>query len=225
MDTGTKNKPKFIPVHEVRVSLPGNILYNLLTFHALTGCDSTSHFSGHGKKPTWSVYASQPKLLDSFTDDTTYAFADAERFVVKVYCPSSSLTRVNDLRAELFHRITNPEKLPQTQDALVQHLKRCKHQLKVWSNATVASPILPSLEESGWELASDGTLAPILMTIEAVPAVCVELLTCGCKSKRCNTTRCTRNKRNMRCSPLGCLCMSDCMNPYQSQVDDDSDTE
>ncbi len=97
------------------------------------------------------------------------------------------------------------------------HLKRCQHQLMIWSKADVAKPVVSLPEQSGWKLTDDDTLIPILMTTEAVPAVCIELLTCGCKTKRCNTSRCTCNKHKMKCS-LGCSCMNDCMNPNQTQL-------
>lgn len=84
MEAGTKNKPRNIAVHEVRESLPENVLHNLLSFHALAGCDSTSQFSGHGKKSAWPVYIAEPGLLDTFTADTAPDFADAQCFVVKM---------------------------------------------------------------------------------------------------------------------------------------------
>ena len=211
-------------MHKVRESLPQNVLLNLLSFHAMTGCDS-SQFCGHGKKSAWPVYVGEPSLLDPLSADNAPDYAKAECFVVKLYCPLSTLTSVNDLRAELFHRVSNPEKLPPTQNALMLHFKRCRHQVMIWKNSTVTKPVLSSPEESGWEITSDGSLSPILMTMEAVPAVCVELLTCGCKSRQCNTTRCTCNKQRMMCS-LGCSCMTECQNPYRSQAaEDDSDSE
>ncbi len=52
INAGTKNKPKYIPIHDVRQALQPNVHRNQLTYHVLTGCDSTSQFSGHGKKST-----------------------------------------------------------------------------------------------------------------------------------------------------------------------------
>ena len=50
--SGTVNKPRYIKVHEIK--LPQEILKGLLYFHAVTGCDTTSQFTGierslHGK--------------------------------------------------------------------------------------------------------------------------------------------------------------------------------
>ena len=53
--TGVKDKQRFVPVHAIQHSL-GQLLCNCLpSFHALTGCDSTSALSGIGKKKAWKV--------------------------------------------------------------------------------------------------------------------------------------------------------------------------
>ena len=219
-----RTKNKYIPIHNIREALQPSVRRNLLSFHAITGCDSTSQFSRHGHKSTWAVYLSQPEMLDAFTYGTETAFDDAECSVVKVYSPDSLLTNVNDLRAELFHRITNPEKLPPTHDTLIQHFRRCQHQSMVWDQAKVPQPNISLPQDSGWKL-EDGTLVPILMITEGVPSACKELKTCGCKTRRCNTARCTCNNNKMMCS-LGWLCKNDCQNPYRIQPDDvDSDIE
>ena len=132
MNAGTSKKPRCIPVHIIRDSMSPNHLRNILGYHAITGCDSTSNFFGHGKLSTWQRYKSDPSILDSFTDNREEAFVDAERFVIKIYNPTSSLFSINELRLEMFHRISNPEKLPPTQDALLLHSKRCQHQMTIW---------------------------------------------------------------------------------------------
>ena len=48
MKCGTKQKPRFTAIHAI--ALPENIRKNILQFHALTGCDSTSQFTGIGKR-------------------------------------------------------------------------------------------------------------------------------------------------------------------------------
>ena len=116
---------------------------NLLAFHAVTGCDSISQFCGHAKKSAWPVYVAEPGLVDCLMDDTAEDFSGAEQFVVKLYSSTSTVTNVDSLRAELFHRVNNPEKLPPTHDALKLHLLRCKHQTSIWKNATVPQPNLP----------------------------------------------------------------------------------
>ena len=36
---------------------------NLCSFHALTGCDSTSQFAGKSKKTVWKIFLRNPYLL------------------------------------------------------------------------------------------------------------------------------------------------------------------
>ena len=38
----------------------------LSVFHALTGCDTTSAFVGHGNKSSWSVWNAMPELTGAF---------------------------------------------------------------------------------------------------------------------------------------------------------------
>ena len=50
MIAGTAKKWKFNPVHELSQRLTQSVKDKLLSFHALTDCDTTLTFSGHGKK-------------------------------------------------------------------------------------------------------------------------------------------------------------------------------
>ena len=61
----------------------------LLVYHAITGSDSKCQFSGHGKFSTWQRYKSDPSILDSFVDNAEGALLDAEKFVIKIYSPTS----------------------------------------------------------------------------------------------------------------------------------------
>ena len=46
MQAGTLNAPKYFPVHEIRMLLSIDLADTLLAFHAITGYDSVSQFSG-----------------------------------------------------------------------------------------------------------------------------------------------------------------------------------
>ena len=56
MKAGTSNAPKYFPVHEIRMLPYMEQVDTLLAFHAITGNDSVSQFSGHGKKTAWVVF-------------------------------------------------------------------------------------------------------------------------------------------------------------------------
>ena len=66
--------------------------------------------------------------------------------------------QVNDLHAELFNRILNPEKLPPTEDVLFQHLKSSQDQLRILISAYIPKLSLPLPEEYGWSLDGDNLI-------------------------------------------------------------------
>ena len=55
---GTSKAPKYFPVDEIYQNLSVEQRDTLLAFHAVTGCDSVSQFSDHGKN----------KLPDKYVD-------------------------------------------------------------------------------------------------------------------------------------------------------------
>lgn len=50
MISGTAKKRKCYPINALSERLTQPVRNNLFSFHALTGCDTTSAFSGHGKR-------------------------------------------------------------------------------------------------------------------------------------------------------------------------------
>ena len=46
----TSKAPKYFPVHDIYSNLIAGQVDTILAFHALTGCDGKSQFSGQGKK-------------------------------------------------------------------------------------------------------------------------------------------------------------------------------
>ncbi len=67
MKAGTAKKPRYIKVHDIKMS--NEILNGLLAFHAITGCDTTSQFTGIGKRMAWKVFQQCPHLLHNFGED------------------------------------------------------------------------------------------------------------------------------------------------------------
>ena len=219
MRAGTSRKPFNIPVHMIKLS--AKEISALPAFHAITGCDSTSQFHGHGKKSAWKTFQTHHELLQGHADGD---LASAEVFVVKLYNASSGTKCINSLRLEMFHKVNDPEKLPPTKDALVLHLKRSQYQTSVWHTATTAKPDLPPIEEHGWQVNPDKTVDPILMSKNSVPEVCTELLTCRCKTSKCTSGRCTCKKNELPCS-AACLCSGRCQNPKNLSNETVSDSD
>ena len=62
MISGTSTQQKCCPVHTLSNQFSQFVRENLLSFHALTGCDTVSSFSGYGEKNCWKIFQKQ---LDS----------------------------------------------------------------------------------------------------------------------------------------------------------------
>ncbi|KAG1648498.1 hypothetical protein GQR58_029779 [Nymphon striatum] len=153
-----------------RVDVPFDHYCTLPAFHAVTGCDSTSQFAGHGKKKAWQAYIKDPTVLNQFgrAEVSERLMSNAEKFVVQMYAPGSAEMSINALRASMF-RGKNPEALPPTKHALDLHLKRAHMQASVWFSATESSPEQLSPEEFGWIKNSRGQYSPQWSTQDPVP--------------------------------------------------------
>ena len=61
--SGTAKKRKYIPVKAICHRLPSAVIKHLISFHAVTGCDTTSFISRYTKKRAWKVFLESPSLL------------------------------------------------------------------------------------------------------------------------------------------------------------------
>lgn len=62
MMAGTAKERKYIPIHEICQIIPNAQKKNILAFHAVTGCDSTSHLATSTKKAVWKVFNGTVRL-------------------------------------------------------------------------------------------------------------------------------------------------------------------
>ena len=66
-------------------------------------------------------------------DTSSPVFSVTEQFTCAMYDSTTQHSKVNDLRQELFpNRVTLMERLPPTQNALLQHVNRCLYQASIW---------------------------------------------------------------------------------------------
>ena len=96
-------------MHELTITLGPERSNGILLFHAFTGCDIVSSFSGKGKKSAWQTWDVCPEASDVFTKLSSYPthvekedIERLEKFVVRMYDRSSSTEAVDDARFELF---------------------------------------------------------------------------------------------------------------------------
>ena len=115
----------YFPVHEIQMLLSIDLVDTLLAFHAITGCDSVSQFSGHGKK-TARVISKQyhTDLIGLGKGSITENIAKStEKFICKIY-GVPEVDTCNKARVKLFCIGGTQETLPTTSDAAKFHIVR-----------------------------------------------------------------------------------------------------
>ena len=153
--------------HKRHLCKPGGAKSRALpVLNAFSGCDTTSAFNGKGKKSVWQAWhvyeditetfvylASHPFQLLDVDDDH---FKKIERLTVILYDKTSPLRYINDTRSELFgHKNRAMDKLPPTNDALLQHVRRAVYQAGIWKTSTQIQLLIPSPHDFAWTKISD----------------------------------------------------------------------
>ena len=208
MRAGTGKNPKYLPVHTIRENLKETVpdVGSILSFHAVTGCDTVSFFAGHGKKTSWKVFIKYHELLRDLgnAELKEATMMSAEKFICHLY-NAPDAESCNEARTTLFSRCRSPEALPPTTDAAQWHIRRAHYQTMVWKQAHVTCPRLPPPNNMGWTH-NNGSLVPKLMTLPPVPDSCKEMLCCSCKTG-CTTKRCGCRNADLPCTGA-CKCRS-----------------
>ena len=187
----------------------------LPVFHSFTGCDTTSAFFGRGKKSAWEAWNCFQDVTRAFTYMALHPYAEIdvgtenfqllERFTVILYDKTSDLQHVDEARKLFCQKEKTMERLPPTQDALLQHLKRVAYQAGIWCTSEQSEQHAPTPEGWGWTLDEDSQWAPVWNTLPVVSKACSELVKCGCKSQSGCGARCACRKAHWKCTEL-CSC-------------------
>ena len=141
--TGNANNLRYAAVHDICKRDGATFCMSLPVVHALTGCDSTSSFTGIGKKTAFKIL--QPKIseLQSLYDlgdlvevqMNSDAVNDTIKFVIWLYDKTADTNQINEIRYKLFaQKNSNLENLPPTEDALIQHIRQVSYQVFIWKN-------------------------------------------------------------------------------------------
>ena len=212
MVSGTSKQRKCYPVHLMCTKLSPVVLNNILGFHALTGCDSTSSFTGYGKKSCWKTFIRRPELLNGVGRNGP--IEPIEEYVCSLYGVPNPTRGVDVGRHDVFVRGKKDlEKLPPTKDALELHYARSNYQAKIWLQADVVEMDIDVPDNSGGWKSGIAELDIVWSRLPPVPSACIELISCGCGSK-CRTTSCSCFKSNQTCTPA-CACYAvDCCNAF-----------
>ena len=116
--------------HKIAACLGEEKSRALPIFHALTGCDISTAFVGHGKKSAWIAWNSLPELTDALlrlacvpTEIPKHSMQAIENFFTLMYDRTSTCIEVNEARKKLFGKKFLLQRIPPTCAALEQHVK------------------------------------------------------------------------------------------------------
>ena len=217
VEYGTSKHFQVLPAHEIAACL-GPKAEALPLFHALSGCDTNSTPSQCGKATAWNAWDLVPGLTETMLEiqaDPTKLTKESnhmqrlERYYVLQYCKTSTCSGVNEARVTLFKKGARLlDRIPPTQDALYQHIKRALLQASfIWKQAFECKPILPSFTEWGWKRNASGLLTPLWSLLPDTSRACSLLIHCNCKVACTGNCKCAR--ASLSCTSL-CRCNGDC---------------
>ena len=195
--------------------------------HALTGCDSSSALSGHGKKSILKLAQSHltlvSRLNDNFEIDPTTVSEEASEVCVElaslIYTGKESNVDLAKMQNNLFEKkqlVT--DKLPPTFPEYHEHIKEANFHAHIWNNATVPMLNLPSPIENGWSRDEEDSMCPTKMLNPPAHEGFVELTICRCETT-CGMNRCSCERNGFLYSGA-CYCET-----CENNVEEYSDSE
>jgi len=235
---GTKERRHTVLLQPIYDQLGPEKAAALINWHALTGCDTTGHIAGKGKKGCFTAFlASNPTVIDALIglgegpEPSLAVINGCEEFLCSLFCPRKlQITQAHNLRWQLFKTLKaeqGVETLPPTHGAWLEHIKRAHVQANVWSQDLVLNPVVLDPLQLGWQL-QDGKLQPIMTKEAPGPEAVMRLVRCCCAS---STTACSRRcscrQNNLVCTEL-CHCAGDqdkCNNIDFQTISDGQDVE
>ena len=206
MGTGRREKTYLIN----SINIPEEERKALPSIHALSGCDSTSCFSGFGKVKFYKTVRSDERFLtaasllgenDEIPDTVVNVL---EEFVCKLYGAKQehNIDKVRLMKLTESKKLPEPQRLPPTKDALKLHLMRCNYQVSEWKQALNAHHAPKTPVGRGWKI-EGGKLSIQWMTKKPAPDEILEFTSCNCKKSNCSS-------RKGRCFSIGLRCTDVC---------------
>ena len=110
MKSGTSKKRRCIPIDAVFNKLPGSSAATLLAFHALTGCDTTSHNANHTKRSSWKIFKEHHGLLKNLGIGEPTEGQFCEKLNQQAYISKPSYFNINGFVCTLIFDILKQNK-------------------------------------------------------------------------------------------------------------------
>ena len=208
MGTGSKTKIYDISSNSIDYRLQ----QALPSLHALSGCDSTSCFSGIGKAKCLKVLQTDQRFLDAACllgeeENPSETVTEVlEEYVCHLY-GNKKETSINTTRYKFFStkkKLPDPQKLPPTKDALYLHFARANYQVREWKSALNIDYEQLDPDGKGWTT-ENNILNIKWMNQKPAPESILEFVSCQCRKNACKTGLCRCRNVNLLCSDI-CNC-------------------
>ena len=156
-------KDQYVDVGMICGSLGSQICKNLPALHALTGCDTTSHFFNTGKATILKKVIRKPdsiKLLDSIgreKDIHEEAIEDCKEFIRTVLYAGKKKETYLETRVRLYktRKIKSSTSLPPDPDSIVQAIMRVHLQVYPWVRSGIIYIDHIIYNKYGWKWSQD----------------------------------------------------------------------
>ena len=231
MIMGTGPNRRHVPLLPIYHALGERRALVLRGFHALSGCDTTGRILGKSKTAWWKAFVTASERVIQALNELgvgdepcEQVLSGCEEFICQLFSSKKHVfSRAADLRWHLFCKLKpnqGVEKLPPTQGAMHEHIRRAHIQCNVWQQVLIARPSVLEPTTLGWSQKTGvGELMPVLTRVPLAPESVLEMVKCGCAKSLCSG-RCSCN--NLPCTEL-CACEADpehCANIADDNVAD-----
>ena len=220
---------KLQPIYD---ALGENKVQALRGFHAISGCDTTGHIFGTSKTSWWKIFLkSDDSVIRSLTalgkgpEPTEEVLEGCEEFICQVLrAKKETFITAKELRWHVFRGLVynkGVDKLPPTQGALFEHIRRAHLQCSVWQQALIPTPLQLDPQQLGWSLEASGKFKPILSRLPPAPESVTQLVRCRCVKSMCDA-RCSCKQNGIECTEL-CTCEANpemCKNVQHLNIDE-----
>ena len=225
-------RSRIIDVHSIALEIGLDCCSSIPALHAFSGNGYTSAFYGIGNAKMFRLMRQYQEFQDAFTKlgDTfefdANLFKALEQFVCRLYdakCDNTNEARNQKLCSSI--KVPEPQKLPSTRDALLQHSKRVSFVTAIVKRSLENSPIISSLVGNSWKIENNSLVVDWLL-LPVAPADVIDQISCNCKNSMCRTLACECKSHGFKCADLcGCrLCENEATEEIDSDaVSDDSD--
>ena len=121
------------------------------------------------------------------------------KFIIWLYDKTTDTNQINEIRHKLVaKKNSNPENLPPTEDALIQHIKWVSYQVFIWKDAMHPMINMPSPVGNGWKK-QDGYLILNYLTKDHSSKNIESLMTGKCTTG-CRAYTCWCRKNSFGCT-------------------------